>query len=93
MVTRELERYQGRKVEAWSASHVIERAGSAWTETTTMYIDIEQELPIGVTEFEGPGGNIRLDNDIEFTYPEAGPADIYEAGAPVSAQIKPSPGR
>ena len=35
-----------------------------------------------------PVGNVLCESDIEFKYPETGPADIYEAGAPESAQDK-----
>jgi hypothetical protein len=91
-VTKELGTYQGRKVEVWSASRVREKADSTRTETATVYIDVDKKLPVGWKEgVKGPDGNIQLLRDGQFKYRETGPADIYEAGAPASAQIKPSP--
>ncbi|HUT45989.1 MAG TPA: hypothetical protein VMX36_06865 [Sedimentisphaerales bacterium] len=90
-VTRKLGTYQGRKVEVWSADRAGD-AGSTGTKTTTVYIDIDRKLPVTFTEgVKGPDGNIQLEREGEFKYPETGPADIYEAGAPRTAQIKPSP--
>jgi hypothetical protein len=91
-VTKELGTYQGKKVEVWSATRVREKADSTRTETTTVYIDIEKKLPVAWQEgVKGPDGSIQLLRDGEFKYPETGPADIYDAGAPRSAQIKSSP--
>ena len=56
-----------------------------------MYIDVDKKLPIAATDVKGADGNIQRTNDVEFKYPETGPANIYEAGAPKTAQIKPSP--
>ena len=83
--------YLGRNVELWTAHRVIDRDGVPFAERMIMYIDVENKLPLGVIEYEGTQGNMQLDNDVEITYPETGPADIYEAGAPMTAQIKPSP--
>ncbi len=89
-VTRELGTYQGQEVEIWTARRVKGKAGPTHTEIFTMYIDVDKKLPIASTDVKkGANGDIQL-ND-EFKYPETGPADIYEAGAPRSAQIKPSP--
>jgi len=89
-VTRELGTYQGQEVEIWTARRVKGKAGPTHTEIFTMYIDIDKKLPIASTDVKkGANGDIQL--NVEFKYPETGPADIYEAGAPRSAQIKPSP--
>jgi hypothetical protein len=57
-----------------------------------MHIDVEKRLPVVFTdESKGPDGKARGVAKIEFKYPETGPANIYEAGAPRSAQIKPTP--
>lgn len=88
-VTRELGTYQGQEVEIWTARRVKGKAGPTHTEIFTMYIDIDKKLPIAGTDVKGAEGDIQL--NVEFKYPETGPADIYEAGAPSSAQIKPSP--
>lgn len=91
-VAKELGTYQGQKVEVWAASRVKEKADSTRTETTTMYVDVNKRLPVAWKEgLKGPDGNIQLLRSGEFKYPETGPADIYEAGAPRSAQIKPDP--
>jgi hypothetical protein len=93
-ITKELGTYQGRRVEVWAASRIKENGDSTRTEMLTAYIDVEKKLPIARKQaVKGPDGNIRLLRDAEFGYPETGPADIYEAGAPRSAQIKPSPQR
>ncbi|UCC97286.1 MAG: hypothetical protein JSW66_15740 [Phycisphaerales bacterium] len=90
-VTRELGTYQGQEVEIWSASRTREGASPARTEIAKVYIDLEKRLPVGFTEaVKGPDGEMRLLRSGRFKYPETGPADIYEAGAPRSAQIKPS---
>ena len=89
-VTRELGTYQGQEVEIWTARRVKGKAGPTHTEIFTMYIDVDKKLPIASTDVKkGANGDIQL--NVEFKYPETGPADIYEAGAPRSAQIKPSP--
>jgi len=43
------------------------------------------------TDVKGAYGDVQTTNVVEFKYPETGPANIYEAGAPGTAQIKPSP--
>lgn len=91
-VAKELGTYQGRKVEIWAASRVKEKDDSTRTETMTVYIDVDKRLPVAwKEEVKGPDGNIQILRDGEFKYPKTGPADIYEAGAPKSAQIKASP--
>jgi predicted nucleic-acid-binding protein len=89
-VTRELGTFQGQEVEIWTARRVKGKAGPTHTEIFTMYIDVDKKLPIASTDVKkGANGDIQL--NVEFKYPKTGPADIYEAGAPRSAQIKPSP--
>lgn len=86
-IVKEPGSYQGRKVEIWTASHV--KRGSK--RTIIAYIDINRKLPIAAT-YEREG-TYRVDPEqvyIEFKYPETGPANIYEAGAPRSAKIKPA---
>ncbi len=90
-VTRKLGTYQGQEVEIWTARRVKGKAGPTRTETATMYIDVDKKLPLAATDVKGADGDIQLTTDVEFKYPETGPADIYEAGAPRSAKIKPSP--
>ena len=86
-VTREFGTYRDQRVEIWIARRVKGKAGPTRTETMTMYIDVDRKLPIAARDIKkGAEGDIQL--DVEFKYPEAGPADIYEAGAPRSAQIK-----
>ena len=58
----------------------------------TMYIDVERKLPVAaIDDMEGPDGTTQVRAETRFEYPEAGPADIYAAGAPRSALIKPAP--
>jgi len=90
-VTRELGTYQGQEVEIWTARRVKGKAGPTHTEICTMYIDVDKKLPISAKDVKGADGDIQLTTDVEFKYPETGPANIYEAGAPRSAKIKPSP--
>jgi len=89
-VTRELGTYQGQEVEILTGRRIKGKAGPTHTEIFTMYIDVDKKLPIAATDVKkGADGDIQL--NVEFKYPETGPTDIYEAGAPRSAQIKPSP--
>ncbi len=90
-VTRKLGTYQGQEVEIWTARRVKGKAGPTHTEICTMYIDVDKKLPIAAKDVKGADGDIQLTTDVEFKYTETGPADIYEAGAPRSAKIKPSP--
>ncbi len=88
-VTREFGTYQDQEVEIWTALRVKGKPGPTHTEKMTMYIDVDKKLPIAATDVKkGVDGDIQL--NVEFKYPETGPADIYEAGAPRSAQIKPA---
>jgi hypothetical protein len=88
-VTKEMGTYQGRQVEVWTA-RPGENVGS--TQISTAYLDVEKRLPLAVrSENKRPDGTSRVGTDAEFSYPETGPADIYAAGAPRSAQIKPAP--
>ena len=88
-VVKELGTYQGQKVELWTASNNV-KGKPGYTRTLTVYIDINRKLPVAATyDHTRPDGIVLRESDIEFKYPETGPADIYEAGAPRSAQIKP----
>lgn len=81
--------YQGQKVEIWMGRRIKGEPGPTHTERFTMYIDVDKKLPIAATDIKkGEDGDIEL--NIEFKYPKTGPADIYEAGASRSAQIKPT---
>lgn len=53
------------------------------TQITQVFIDLEKKLPLRFTEtVTRPDGEMQLLRDGRFKYPETGPADIYEAGAP-----------
>jgi len=89
-IIRELGTYQGQKVEIWTGRRIKGEPGPTHTELFTMYIDVDKKLPIASTDVKkGANGDIQL--NVEVNYPETGPADIYEAGAPRSAKIKPAP--
>jgi hypothetical protein len=84
-IVKEIGTYQNQKVEIWTASHV--KRGSK--RTIIVYIDIDRKLPIAATYKRiGTDSVYPEENYIEFRYPETGPADIYEAGAPRTAHIK-----
>ncbi|MHC4144718.1 MAG: hypothetical protein ACYSUD_08065, partial [Planctomycetota bacterium] len=88
-VTKEIGTYQGQKVEIWTGRRIKGEPGPTHTELFTFYIDVEKKLPMVATDVKkGADGDIQL--NVEFKYPKTGPADIYEAGAPRSAQIKPA---
>jgi len=89
-VTRELGTYKSREVEIWTARRIKGKPSLTRTELMTMYIDVEKKLPLKATDIKGAHGDIQSTNVVEFKYPETGPADIYEAGVPRSAKIKPS---
>jgi len=88
-VTRENGTYEGQEVEIWTARRVKGKPSLTRTEMMTMYIDVEKKLPLMATDVKGAEGN-QSTNVVKFKYPETGPVDIYEAGAPRTAQIKPS---
>lgn len=90
-VTKEPGTYQDRKIEIWTARRIKGEPKLTRTETLTMYIDVEKKLILKGTDVKGAYGDVQQTNYVEFSYPETGPADIYEAGAPRSAQIKPDP--
>jgi len=90
-VTKEPATYQDRKIEIWTANRIKGKPALTRTETATIYIDVEKKLLLKATDVKGAYGDVQQTNYVEFTYPDTGPADIYEAGAPRNAQIKPSP--
>jgi len=90
-LTKELTTYEGQKVERWTA-HWDRKNQPGATRKLTVYIDIERKLPIAATFGQTePDDGTWQECNIEFRYPETGPADIYAAGAPRSAPIKPAP--
>jgi len=89
-VTKESGTYQDRKIEIWTARRIKGEPKLTRTETATIYIDAEKKLILKATDVKGAYGDVQQTNYVEFSYPDTGPADIYEAGAPMTAQIKPS---
>jgi hypothetical protein len=88
-IVKELGTYEGQKVDVWTIIRDVKNLPGA-TLTLTVYIDIGRKLPVAATyDHTQQDGTVLRESDIEFKYPETGPADIYEAGAPRSAQIKP----
>ncbi len=86
-VVKEPGTFDGREVEVWTATHV--KRGSA--RTITVYMDVDSNRPIAATYRRAGTDSVDAeDNTIRFNYPETGPADIYAAGAPASATIKPA---
>jgi hypothetical protein len=90
-VTKETGTYKGQEVEIWKARRIKGKPGPTHTEWFTVYIDVDKKLPVAAIDIKLADDNSQLMNAVEFKYPETGPADIYEAGAPRTAQIKPSP--
>jgi hypothetical protein len=89
-VTKEPATYQGRKIEIWTARRIKGEPKLTRTEKATVYIDVEKKLLLKATDVKGAYGDVQQTNCVEFSYPDTGPADIYEAGAPRTAQIKSS---
>ncbi len=90
-IVKELGTYEGQKVDVWTIIRDVKNLPGA-TRTLTVYIDIGRKLPVAATyDHTQQDGTVLRESDIEFKYPETGPADIYEAGAPRSAKIKHSP--
>jgi hypothetical protein len=88
-IVKEPGTYQGQKVNVWTIIRDVKNHPGAAL-TLTVYIDVDKKLPIAATyDHTREDGTVLRESDIEFKYPETGPADIYEAGAPRSAQIKP----
>jgi len=90
-VTREQGTYQGQKVEIWTGHRVKGKSGPTHTEKFTLYIDLDKKLLISATDVKLADDSRELTNEVQFKYPKTGPADIYEAGAPRTAKIIPSP--
>ncbi len=90
-VTKELGTYEGKKVEVWAASGPKkDKPGNSCA--VTMYVDVQTKLPVGILDvMEGSNGTTQVRAEARFEYPATGPANIYEAGAPKSAPIKPAP--
>lgn len=85
-VTQEPGDYDGRIVEVWTATR------DATASIVKMYVDAVSKLPVALTEgTNGSDGSIQIQKEVVFDYPDNGPADIYEAGAPRSAEIRPAP--
>jgi len=88
-VTKELGTYQDQKVEVWT---IIHDTKSGDGRILKVYFDVERMLPVSTTcDHTRADGTVFRESNIEFKYPQSGPADIYEAGAPRWAQIEPSP--
>ena len=90
-VTKKIGTYQGRKVEIWMFHRVKGKPKLTRTETATLYVDVEKKLPLAMTDVKGAHGDTQHTTHADFSYPDTGPADIYEAGAPRSARIVPAP--
>jgi len=83
MITKEPGTYQGNKVEIWKSKWGMKNQQGE-SRTLTIYIDPTKRLPIAATFEHGrPDGNV-TESNIEFEYPQTGPSDIYQAGAPAS---------
>jgi hypothetical protein len=89
-VTKECGTYKGQEVEIWKARRIKGEPSLTRTEIMNIYIDVTKKLPLMARDVKGADGDIQSTNEVEFKYPETGPADIYESGAPRSAQIKPA---
>ena len=88
-IVKELGTYEGQKVDVWTIIRDVKNLPGA-TRTLTVYIDVDRKLPVAATyDHTQEDGTVLRESNIEFKYPETGPADIYEAGAPRSAQVKP----
>jgi len=78
-----------RKAEIWEA---VTSEGNMTVEGR-VFIDIEKGLPMVMQVKVTSNGKIIQDSDVRFEYPQKGPEDIYELGAPKSAVVvdgKPS---
>ena len=77
------------KAEIWEA---VTSEGNMTVEGR-VFIDIEKGLPMVMQVKATRNGKIIQDLDVRFEYPQKGPEDIYELGAPKSAVVvdgKPS---
>ena len=71
------------KTEIWEA---VTSEGNRTVEGR-VFIDIEKALPMVMQVKVTSNGKIVQDIDIRFDYPQKGPEDIYELGAPKSAVV------
>ena len=89
-VTKELRTYEGTSVEVWAASQPESNSGP--TSVYMVYIDVERKLPVALADAsQETDGNLRAKTEVKLDYPDTGPADIYDAGAPKTAQIVAAP--
>ena len=83
-VTRKSDEYNGRNVEV----HKVRVPRKVGIEEWLFIADSSTHLIMAV-KLKGydPDGNVMVNGELIFDYPDDGPADIYELGAPRSAAV------
>jgi hypothetical protein len=87
-VTRKNDKYDGRDVEIYTVRVPKGHKGSKGVEEWLFVVDSDTHL-IMTLKLRGykPDGNVIEWGEMTFDYPDDGPADIYELGAPGSAAV------
>jgi hypothetical protein len=87
-VTRKNDEYDGRDVEIYTVRVPKGHKGSKGVEEYIFVVDSDTHLMMTLKR-RGykPDGNVIEAGEMTFDYPDDGPADIYELGAPGSAAV------
>jgi len=87
-VTRKNDEYDGSDVEIYKVRVPRGSKGSKGVEEWLFVVDSDTHL-IVTLKLRGykPDGNVIVFGEMTFDYPDDGPADIYELGAPRSAAV------
>jgi hypothetical protein len=86
---QEVAEYEGMNVEIYEV-RVPRRTpqGGSGTERWRFIADSESHLPVTFElQAYDPNGDLIVTGEMTFDYPDEGPADIYEMGAPRSAKL------
>jgi hypothetical protein len=85
-ITRERSQYEGADVDVYTFE--TEKNEHRLRERATLVVDRKTDLPLARTwKMWTPQGDVAFDQTGTFEFPALGPKDIYEIGAPRSAEV------
>jgi hypothetical protein len=85
-ITRERSQYEGADVDVYTFE--TEKNEHRLRERATLVVDRRTDLPLARTwKMWTPQGDVAFDQTGTFEFPAMGPKDIYEIGAPRSAEV------
>lgn len=82
-VTERDGKYNNTNVKIWEVKESHDNGGIL----AKLFVDKDTILPLAMKMYSTRNGKITSKFKVEFEYPKTGPKDIYEAGAPRSAEI------